>query len=73
MRKAIYIMFDHHQKFEWLAYMAEQCSDKKGGAIISAIHGFLQHGSPTVQEVELLKNATKILNLIQFIRQQQSF
>ncbi|CAH0557143.1 unnamed protein product [Brassicogethes aeneus] len=51
LRRAIFILYDHHAKFEWLAYIAEQCSDKKGGALISAIHGFLQHGSRCAQEV----------------------
>ncbi|XP_022918951.1 gamma-tubulin complex component 3 [Onthophagus taurus] len=36
---------------QWLAYIAEQCSDKKGGALVSMVHGFLQHGAQCVQKV----------------------
>lgn len=47
-------MHEHHTKFEWLAYISEQCNDKKGGALITAIHGFLQHGSKCAQEVSFI-------------------
>lgn len=38
---------------QWLAYIAEQCSDKKGGALISVVHGYLQHGSICAQKVSI--------------------
>ncbi|KAL3281903.1 hypothetical protein HHI36_005108 [Cryptolaemus montrouzieri] len=50
LRRALYIVQDHTNKFEWLAYIAEECSDKKGGALVTVIHGYLQHGSICVQE-----------------------
>ncbi|KAJ8942299.1 hypothetical protein NQ318_005617 [Aromia moschata] len=52
LKRALYVMHEHHSRFEWLAYIAEQCSDKKGGALITAIHGFLQHGSKCAQEAD---------------------
>lgn len=51
LRRVLYLIYDHHTKFEWLTYIVELCSDKKGGALITAIHGFLQHGSKCVQQV----------------------
>lgn len=51
LKRALYVMYEHHIRFQWLAYIAEQSSDKKGGALITAIHGFLQHGSKCAQEV----------------------
>lgn len=33
----------------WLATVAEVCKDKKGGALLSALHGLLQHGDPKMQ------------------------
>lgn len=51
LKRALYVMHEHRSRFEWLAYISEQCSDKKGGALITAIHGFLQHGSKCAQEV----------------------
>lgn len=51
LKRALYVMYEHHVRFQWLAYIAEQSTDKKGGALITAIHGFLQHGSRCAQEV----------------------
>lgn len=51
LKRALYVMYEHHIRFQWLAYIAELSSDKKGGALITAIHGFLQHGSKCAQEV----------------------
>ncbi|CAH1990719.1 unnamed protein product [Acanthoscelides obtectus] len=51
LKKALYVMHEHQTRFEWLAYIAEQCRDKKGGALTTAIHGFLQHGSKCAQEI----------------------
>lgn len=51
LRRALYITQDHITKFEWLAYITEECSEKKGGALVTAIHGYLQHGSICIQEV----------------------
>ncbi|XP_044750797.1 gamma-tubulin complex component 3 homolog [Coccinella septempunctata] len=51
LRRALYIVQEHISKFEWLAYITEECSDKKGGALVTSIHGYLQHGSICVQEV----------------------
>lgn len=53
LKRALYVMYEHHIRFQWLAYIAEQSSDKKGGALITAIHGFLQHGSKCAQEVNI--------------------
>lgn len=52
LRKALVYLNDHHVRFEWLAYISEQCVDKKGGALITAVHGFLQHGSKCAQQVQ---------------------
>lgn len=54
-------MYEHHIRFQWLAYIAEQSSDKKGGALITAIHGFLQHGSVCAQEVFFIFFAFSII------------
>lgn len=51
LRKALVYIYEHRIRFEWLAYIAEQCNEKKGGALITAVHGFLQHGSKSAQEV----------------------
>ncbi|XP_066140497.1 gamma-tubulin complex component 3 homolog isoform X1 [Euwallacea fornicatus] len=59
LRRVLFILQDHRIRFEWLAYIAEQCRDKKGGALITAVHGFLQHGSKTAQEV-----AEKVLRAV---------
>ncbi|KAF7284035.1 hypothetical protein GWI33_022655 [Rhynchophorus ferrugineus] len=66
LRRALYVLQDHRIRFEWLAYIAEQCRDKKGGALITAVHGFLQHGSKTAQEVseKVLKAVCKPLYIM---------
>ncbi|CAH1117505.1 unnamed protein product [Phaedon cochleariae] len=66
LKRALYMMHEHHTRFEWLAYIAEQCSDKKGGSLITAIHGFLQHGSKCAQEVseKVLKAVCKPLYIM---------
>ncbi|ENN77802.1 hypothetical protein D910_12412 [Dendroctonus ponderosae] len=51
LRRVLFILQDHRTRFEWLAHIAEHCNDPKGGALITAVHGFLQHGSKVVQEV----------------------
>lgn len=51
LKRALYIVYEHHIRFQWLAYIAEHTTDKKGGALVTAIHGFLQHGSKCAQEV----------------------
>ncbi|RZB40076.1 gamma-tubulin complex component 3 [Asbolus verrucosus] len=51
LRKSLVYIHEHRVRFEWLAYIAEQCNDKKGGALVTAVHGFLQHGSKCAQEV----------------------
>ncbi|EFA04217.1 gamma-tubulin complex component 3 [Tribolium castaneum] len=51
LHKALVYIHEHRMRFEWLAYIAEQCNEKKGGALITAVHGFLQHGSKCAQEV----------------------
>lgn len=51
LHKALVHIHDHRMRFEWLAYIAEECNDKKGGALITSVHGFLQHGSKCAQEV----------------------
>ncbi|KAJ3653334.1 hypothetical protein Zmor_012591 [Zophobas morio] len=51
LHKALVYIHEHRVRFEWLAYIAEQCNEKKGGALITAVHGFLQHGSKCAQEV----------------------
>ncbi|CAH1113834.1 unnamed protein product [Psylliodes chrysocephalus] len=63
LKRALYVISDHYTRFEWLAYISEQCSDKKGGALITAIHGFLQHGSKCAREVSetVLKSVCKPL------------
>nr|XP_023019797.1 gamma-tubulin complex component 3 homolog [Leptinotarsa decemlineata] len=66
LKRALFVMHDHHSRFEWLAYIAEQCSDKKGGELITSIHGFLQHGSKCAQEVSerVLKAVCKPLYIM---------
>lgn len=51
LRRLLFILQDHRNRFEWLAHIAEHCNDAKGGALITEVHGFLQHGSKVVQEV----------------------
>lgn len=51
LRRLIVWTAEPQIKLQWHAYIAEQCSDKKGGALISTVHGFLQHGSSIVQQV----------------------
>lgn len=38
-------------RLQWLAYIAEECNEKKGGALISSVYRFLQHGSLCAQKV----------------------
>lgn len=42
---------EHNNRFQWLAYIAEECTNKKGGALISAVHSFLHHGAKIAQAV----------------------
>lgn len=66
LRRVLFVIHEHKIRFEWLAYIAEECFDKKGGALITAIHGFLQHGSKSVKEVaeRVLTSACKPLYII---------
>jgi gamma-tubulin complex component 3 len=34
---------------QWSAIVADICKDKKGGALLSAVHSLMQHGNPRVQ------------------------
>lgn len=43
---------EHNNRFQWLAYIAEECSNKKGGALISAVHSFMHHGAQIAQMVK---------------------
>jgi gamma-tubulin complex component 3 len=36
-------------QMKWLATVADICKDKKGGALLSALHSLMQHGDPKVQ------------------------
>lgn len=38
-------------KLQWLANIASECQNKKGGLLVSAVFAFLQHGSPVVQDI----------------------
>lgn len=42
---------DHMFKLQWLANIAAECQNKKGGALVSSVFAFLQHGSPVVQDI----------------------
>ncbi|CAB3380132.1 Hypothetical predicted protein [Cloeon dipterum] len=35
---------------QWLATVANECKDKKGGALLSTLHMLVQHGDPKVRE-----------------------
>ncbi|XP_017782941.1 PREDICTED: gamma-tubulin complex component 3 [Nicrophorus vespilloides] len=59
LRRMVVWVAEPQLHLQWLAYIAEQCSDKKGGALISAVHGFLQHGSTCVQKL-----AEKVLTAV---------
>lgn len=66
LRRMLFILQSHRIRFEWLAYLAEVCNDKKGGALVTAVHGFLQHGSKIAQEVseKVLKAVCKPLYIM---------
>ena len=51
LRRMVVWVAEPQMHLQWLTYIAEQCCDKKGSALISAVHGFLQHGSMCVQEI----------------------
>ncbi|KAF4522906.1 hypothetical protein B566_EDAN012064, partial [Ephemera danica] len=36
-------------QMKWLATVADVCKDKKGGALLTALHSLMQHGDPKVQ------------------------
>lgn len=42
---------DCHFKLQWLANIASECQNKKGGELISSVFSFLQHGSSVVQDI----------------------
>ncbi|KAJ4428063.1 hypothetical protein ANN_24077 [Periplaneta americana] len=37
-------------RMKCLAAVADACKDKRGGALASCVHGFLQHGNPVIRE-----------------------
>ncbi|PSN36317.1 hypothetical protein C0J52_15165 [Blattella germanica] len=46
-------------RMKWLAAIVDACKKKKGGALASCVHGFLQHGDPVVREtVKVLLGAS---------------
>ncbi|KAF5277736.1 hypothetical protein FQR65_LT03716 [Abscondita terminalis] len=51
LRRMLVWIAEPRDRLQWLAYIAEQCTNKKGGALISAIYIFLQHGSTSVQTI----------------------
>ncbi|KAI4464425.1 gamma tubulin complex protein [Holotrichia oblita] len=53
LRRMVVWVAEPQMHLQWLAYIAEQCSDKKGGALISVVHGYLQHGSICAQKVSI--------------------
>ncbi|CAG9763342.1 unnamed protein product [Ceutorhynchus assimilis] len=63
LRRVLVALQEPRIRFEWLAYIAEQCNNKKGGALITAVHGFLQHGSKSAMAVseQMLKAVCKPL------------
>lgn len=54
LRRMLVWVAEHNNRFQWLAYIAEECSNKKGGALISAVHSFLHHGAKIAQMVRFL-------------------
>lgn len=42
---------DPLQRLHWLANIAEACQGKKGGALASTVHNFLNNGNPMVQSL----------------------
>lgn len=42
--------FEPQRRMKCLAAMVEACKDKRGGALASCVHGFLQHGDPVIRE-----------------------
>lgn len=54
-------------RLQWLANLALECQDKKGGALISTVYSFLQHGAPLVQTIvrRILKDlCTPLLRML---------
>ncbi|KAK4880318.1 hypothetical protein RN001_008464 [Aquatica leii] len=56
LRRMLVWVAEPKDRLQWLAYIAEQCTNKKGGALISAVYSFSQHGSTSVQKI-----STKVL------------
>ncbi|XP_039958319.1 gamma-tubulin complex component 3 [Bactrocera tryoni] len=42
---------DALKRLQWLATIAEACQEKKGGALASTVHSFLNNGNPTVKSL----------------------
>ncbi|XP_036317961.1 gamma-tubulin complex component 3 [Rhagoletis pomonella] len=42
---------DALKRLKWLATIAEACQEKKGGALASTVHSFLNNGNPTVKSL----------------------
>lgn len=51
LRSLLCWVIDHQFKMQWLANIASECQNKKGGELISSVFAFLQHGSPVVQDI----------------------
>ncbi|KAF5284977.1 hypothetical protein FQA39_LY16842 [Lamprigera yunnana] len=51
LRRILVWIAEPSNRLQWLAYIAEQCTNNKGGALISAVFSFLQHGSVSVQKI----------------------
>jgi hypothetical protein len=50
LRRLAVWAFEPQMRMKCLAAVAEACKNKKGGALASCIHGFLQHGDPRIRE-----------------------
>jgi gamma-tubulin complex component 3 len=42
--------FEPQRRMKCLVAVVEACKDKRGGALASCVHGFLQHGDPVIRE-----------------------
>lgn len=44
-------MLQPFQRLRWLVTVCDACQDRKGGALASAVHGFLPNGDPFASNV----------------------
>ncbi|GLV41423.1 Gamma-tubulin ring protein 91 [Carabus blaptoides fortunei] len=51
LRRLLVWVAEPQYRFQWLANIALECQDKKGGALISSVFAFMQHGAPVVQTI----------------------